>query len=188
MEVEEKNKHLVNLVEKIVSDLNSKVKTETEPATILLKGHLLLENLLEEVLAVFDLQKKQKISRLSFYEKIKLLSGTNSGNNINPNIKEACDLLFSLNEVRNNLAHDLNFKISESDINKIGINLGSEYIIKKYEIGYKKIADNLIFLLEKTVRSLGLILFIKIELLKSIKNSPKLIPEQKQAVVTETVK
>lgn len=165
------DKHLLDLIERIQYDFNDKVKNENNASNVLLKGHLLIENILEECLSVYDI-KTNFISRLSFYEKIKLLSEIISKNDfLKERMKNIVPMLFSLNSVRNNLAHDLGFNISEADINNIGLKLGSEYVVKKYEVGHKETRENLLFLLDKIVYELGLIIFLKID---EIKNNKKI--------------
>lgn len=165
---ENENKHLMDLIERIQSDFNDKVKNEDNASNVLLKGHLLIENILEECLSVYNI-KTNFISRLSFYEKTKILSEIiNKNDFLKERMKNIVPMLFSLNNVRNNLAHDLGFNISEADINNIGLKLGSEYIVKKYEVGHKKTRENLLFLLDKMVHELGLIIFLKIDEIKEL--------------------
>lgn len=166
---QEENKHLTNLVAKIKADFNERVESEENSSNVLLKGHLLIENILEECLAVFD-QINIKNRHQGFYVKTKILSEITSKDEEIENARRTIvPMLFSLNEIRNNLAHDLNFNISEADINKIGVNLGSEYIIRKYDLGHKKVRENLLFLLNNMVHKLGFIIFAKMEEIKKNK-------------------
>lgn len=168
----QQNKHLENLLEKIVDDFNSRVKSEKEISNVLLKGHLLVENLLQETLVSFDL--KIGINRISFYEKIKRLSDFNTGEVfIQSKIKEVVPVLFSLNETRNNLAHNLDFQVSESDVNRIGLNIGSEFILQKYKTGHSNTRENLLFCLNHAIYKLGLIMFLQIEEIKDKKKRGK---------------
>jgi len=171
---DEEKKHLDNLISRVTSDFNEKVKSETNPSNVLLKGHLLIENILEECLAACDL----RVSRRSgFYEKTKNLSDfKTSDNNINKSIKVVVPMLFALNEIRNNLAHDLSFNISEADINKIGLNLGSLYIYKKYLTGHKEVRENLLFILNRMVHNLGFIIYCKLDDFKSKYPDPEKFP------------
>lgn len=162
-EVENKDIHLEHLVDKLTEDFNDRVKSESDPSYLLLKGHLLIENILQETLAVFDCQKTGRIDRISFHEKTNFLKNLQE---YKDEIKGVSPLLYSLNEVRNDLAHNLDFKISESDVNKIGINLGSKYIIKKYEIGHKNVKEILLFCLNEIVYLLGFIIYSKMKQIK----------------------
>ncbi len=161
----DKNDHLDNLLKKIVDDFNGRVKIEKEISNVLLKGHLLVENLLQETLASLDL--KGGINRISFYEKVKRLYEFKTNEPImQSNIKDISPVLFALNETRNNLAHNLDFQVSESDVNRIGLNIGSEFVLQKYKTGYSNTRENLLFCLKYIVHKVGLIMFLRIEELK----------------------
>jgi len=163
---EKNDPHLTNLVEKAVNDFYSGVASETDPTNVLLKGHLYIENLLDEILTVYDISPK-KISHGTFYSKIKTLEDLARRENFEQkrNIESAVVSLFALNAIRNNLAHSLTFKIDEPSVNRIGVTLGSSYVIEKYKNGQKRIRENLTFCLRKIVGQLGLIIYVKITLM-----------------------
>lgn len=172
--INQQNKHLENLIEKTLVGISDIKNKETDLSNILLKGHLFIEALLEELLAAYSLNKQFSIGRASFYKKVDKLSDLCAKNQtLTPTEKEQLNnlipLLHALNSVRNNLAHDLNFKVSEADINKIGINIGSEFILQKYETGHSDLKNNLIFCLNKIVEIIGSSIYIKVELLKTKK-------------------
>lgn len=165
------NKHLENLIKKTLGGITEIIAKESDLSNILLKSHLFIETLLEELLAAYSLNKQFSIGKSSFYRKTEKLSDLCQKNkNLTSTEKEHLDnlipLLHSLNTVRNNLAHDLNFNISESDINKIGINIGDSFILKKYETGHSDLKNNLIFCLNEIVTLIGRLIYIKVELLK----------------------
>ncbi len=165
-EIKKENNHLVNLVDKILEDFNKRVKSEQDISNVLLKGHLLVENMLREDLAILDITKG--INRISFYEKTKRLSETSTGTvEMLGIVKEIVPILFALNETRNNLAHNLEFKVSETDVNNIGLNIGSSFILQKYKTGSSNTRENLLFCLDYIVDKLALIIFVRIEELKT---------------------
>ncbi len=171
-EQEKGNVHLNNLIKRIVDDFDDRVGKENEPSNILLKGHLLIENLLQEILAIFDMTD-ENIARMSFHNKITCLTKIKSTDYIQKIILKLIPQLTSLNEVRNDLAHNFNFSINESDVDKMGNNIGSQYVIKKYESGHKNIKNNLLFVLNHIVRELGSTIYIKIEDIKREKEKQK---------------
>ncbi|MFZ2252728.1 MAG: hypothetical protein WAW13_00975 [Minisyncoccia bacterium] len=155
------NSHLENLIKKAVTDFNNIVGTETDVSNMLLKGHLYIENLLDEVLAIFD----QRVENRTFSFKIKTLERVKDKCSLSIQKKDLEDLipsLYALNSVRNNLAHNLNFSPDETSVNRIGITLGSKYIIEKYENGQDKIKQNLLFCFSEIVNLLAKTIYLEI--------------------------
>ncbi len=121
----EKSKALI-LVERHVAEFEKRVSNETDLTTILLKGHLLIEYYLDHVLLLlFD--KEVNLNSLSFFQKIEKLKTKNCFTD------DIFRSLRKLNDIRNNLAHRLDFKISFSEIDSVGFCLGKEYVLKKFE-------------------------------------------------------
>jgi hypothetical protein len=52
--------------------------------------------------------------------------------------KKTLMLLTRLNKLRNKVGHELEYKLSESDIDSLGYVFGKKYIIDKYEVSDKK--------------------------------------------------
>jgi hypothetical protein len=57
MNEEKTNDYLDNLIKRVLSSFNDRVINENDSSGVLLKAHLLTENVLEECLAVFDIKK-----------------------------------------------------------------------------------------------------------------------------------
>lgn len=107
----------------------SKHVSSGDISSILLKGHLLLEYYLDHVmLLTFD--KKAQLHKKSFFNKVSELKGTGCF----PDHEIIISCLYSLNKVRNDLAHKLDFKLVMSQIDSIGYNLGKEYVLKRYAV------------------------------------------------------
>lgn len=114
------------LIQKSFDDFATHV-AKGDLSEILLKGHLLAEHYLDHVmLIVFD--KEAKVDKKSFYVKIKELQDKNCFREHKVTI--AC--LYSLNKIRNELAHRLDFEVTLSQIDTIGYHLGKEYILRRY--------------------------------------------------------
>lgn len=181
----QEDKHLKNLIDRLMGDFLNRVGKETDAANLLLKGHLLVENLLTEILAAYDVGKN--VRRLSFHEKIKLLGETKCSSDTEVLIKGVIPVLRSINELRNNLAHEFNFVVTMDDVNKIGIHFGSTFILKKYETNHADVHANLLFCLDLLTYDLGLLLYTRITELKKT-GSPihriSFIPQQISAAET----
>lgn len=161
-DIKDKDPHLINLVDKIVKDFGQTIAKESDPSNILLKGQLFVENLADELLVIFDINPNRK----TFSKKIECLNGIKAGEYLDKKIKRIVRSLYAINEVRNNLAHNLNFKPDESSVNRIGITLGREFILKKYEVGYEEVSINLIFCLQRVSSELGSSIYIKAKEIK----------------------
>jgi hypothetical protein len=126
------------LIKIVLEDFNRHVAKESDLSTILLKGHLLVEYYMDLIL-VLEYDTDINVDHWSFFQKIRKLD-EDKKIGIERSI---IHVLYKLNELRNRLAHNLDFKISIFDIDSIGLALGREYIIEKYKT-------------EKDVRSLTL--------------------------------
>jgi hypothetical protein len=163
----EEDKELDNVAKKIFDSFLNGVKKEQDLSNILLKGHLCIENFLDELIAIFDLNKGISVHRESFSGKLKKLqeyikNQKGSATLENTQLKSILPSLFALNEARNSLAHNFNFNLSESDINRIGVNLGSSYILNKYVKGHKELRENLLFCLKLIIKEVGSVIYLKI--------------------------
>ncbi len=78
---------------------------------LLLKGHLLIEGVLDTVLIN---EKPKEYEYYSFYKKIQLYSELDFNNKSDHEI--IVSLLYRLNALRNRLAHDWNFDINNSQL------------------------------------------------------------------------
>ncbi len=54
-----------------------------------------------------------------------------------------------MNDLRNSLAHRLDFKISFSEIDTIGFNLGREYVIKKFSNESESVRSLLLYVIDE---------------------------------------
>ncbi len=163
-EKREENRELANLIDKVVLGFNSVVAKENDLSTILLKGHLFLENFLEELIATLDINIGMAVHKLTFAEKIEKLRSyvEKTTAYLCVDIRNLLPLLSAINQIRNDLAHDYNFSLSEANIDKIGVNLGSKYILNKYTEGRDRTKENLLFCLRTTISDVGRIMYCKI--------------------------
>lgn len=139
------------LIYKQIEDF-SKVIESGDSSSALLKGHLLVEHYLDHIMIlIFD--KKANVQKKSFYIKVSELKQTKCFHEHETTI--AC--LFALNKVRNEMAHQLDFKITRSQIDSIGYFLGKEYILKRYNPEYDErklllwVLDEVVFLVYFTI-------------------------------------
>jgi uncharacterized protein YutE (UPF0331/DUF86 family) len=95
--------------------------------TIILKSHLFVENKIDELLE-FIFPKGQILSKKFYFkDKLLILKSTNLIDN------QTLDAIRKLNNVRNDIAHNLEFEITENIIDKIGNPLGKDYREMKQE-------------------------------------------------------
>jgi hypothetical protein len=110
------------------------IGAEGDTVMLLLRGHLYSENLLERLIN-FGLPRGDKLmenASLSYHQKLLLV--------------EALDFLpdtiasslRNLNKLRNQCAHQLNKKISEADITRIGSPLGKSFTEYKHEADFNE--------------------------------------------------
>jgi hypothetical protein len=120
--------YVYKLIDKVIDDFSKQLSLEKDLSIILLKGHLLIEYYLNYLIILTHDQEK-RVDNLSFYEKIEILENDKciKTRNIIPCLRQ-------LNNVRNNLSHELNYIVSESEIDSIGFLLGKKYIFKKFDI------------------------------------------------------
>jgi len=131
-----KNKEKESIpIEQLVEHEFDKFKEVVNPTdsevTMILRAHLLAEyyinRLIEAELSCGYFITKEKIT---FYNKLIIIKAFG----IPIKGKEGvCFSLSGLNNLRNSCAHVINYKISENDIDKIGLPLGRRYTQLKFE-------------------------------------------------------
>jgi hypothetical protein len=143
-----KDKHYNELHAKITKHLNS-----AEPDVLIIKTHLICEYYLSQLIAL----ENGSFLKLNFPDKVSRAIKHN---------EQTCEILRLLNTLRNKIGHELNYTLSESDIDSLGYKLYSsqEYVIKKYD--YENEVDLLRAVLIKIVIKLAVLVEIKVEELK----------------------
>lgn len=89
------------------------LESEKNLELILLKGHLLLEVVLESVLRYFDFENPENYS---FYHKIVCFEKLNFPNEKNQAFMSNC--LKNINSLRNKLAHEFQFNVENGELEK----------------------------------------------------------------------
>lgn len=106
------NKNLAQLIEWAIW-VNLDKLTDLE--LILLKGHLCLEVIIDDVLSE---NKINNYKDLSFYKKIKELSSIEIKCEPKRDNLSVSQKLFELNKIRNRLAHEFQFDINDGELEK----------------------------------------------------------------------
>ncbi len=120
----ELEKHQRVLIEKIKSFL----ATEKPSDVLIIKAHLICEYYLNQILILKKLCTAKQISEKGFFEKCNLaLDITKADEN------ECRDSLLGLNKLRNKVGHELEYLLSETDVDSLGFLKGEVYILKKYD-------------------------------------------------------
>lgn len=136
---------------------------DKEPDTLIIKGHLLCEYYFNQLLVLYSEVNISDYENKSWTEKKEKLFSLKC---INENINRK---LGKLNKLRNVLGHELEYVLTESDIDALGFLFGKEYIIDKYKITDKK------KLLERYVSKLVVdIAMILLQLTHKLSEAPKL--------------
>lgn len=118
------NLHIADLIKKI-----NKFLSDEKPADILIiKAHLLCEYYINQLLIFREKCSHQELESLTFSQKINKTFSLNDKNE-----KISFDYINKLNKLRNKVGHELEYSLSESDIDALGYVQGKEYIVNKYD-------------------------------------------------------
>ncbi len=97
-----------------------------DEVTMVLRSHLLAEYYFDHILLANIPRGDMLIeNKFTFWQKITIVES------LNIVAKEVIDSIKGLNAVRNSCAHSLEYKISESDVDKIGRPFGKKYLDDK---------------------------------------------------------
>ena len=121
---------------------------------LVIKAHLISEYYLNQLIALEDIN----FQKLNYPGKIDRTTSAESTLNI---------VLYALNKLRNKIGHELDYALSESDIDGLGYKLYSkkEYVIKKYD------TEDKMDLLRAILVSIIIKLSVQVEIkIKQIKN------------------
>lgn len=130
-EIQEKTKkdfHVDNLLKKVNIFLS-----EDKPADVLIiKAHLLCEYYINQLLILKEICSAKDIESQSFYQKMeKARTVFNFQDDLQ---KKAFEKIGRLNKLRNEVGHELNYALSESDVDALGYLDGKQYILDKYDV------------------------------------------------------
>jgi len=105
---------------------------------LLLKGHLLIEYILNHLIILEKEGSAKLVEELGFAEKLEIVEKEKilEGQKILP-IKR-------LNKIRNKLSHELEYQITEADVDYLGFCLGKDYIHRKTRLLEDHSGDNLL--------------------------------------------
>jgi len=104
---------------------------DLDPVFMILKSHLLAEYYIDQFIALGIPRGDIILNKgFSFSQKLTILESLNIAE------KNIIDSLGALNRLRNRCTHDMDYKISESDIDKIGFLQGKSYFNDKEYLGY----------------------------------------------------
>ena len=103
--------------EQVFAALEHHLKTQSEPELLLLKGHLILEQCLNELLRVHiaDIGSLERMN-LSFSRKLDLLVAL--GHRLYMPGTDGVELIREVNRIRNRLAHRLDFQDLEVELKR----------------------------------------------------------------------
>jgi len=147
-EFEEIKKHI-----RVLQDKIDKFLDKGKPSDILIiKSHLICEYYINQILILKEICNAKELFELKFSEKV-----TKALDNSKEKQKIIGSKINALNKLRNKVGHELEYVLSEADIDNLGYRDGKEYILDKYE--HSNLEDLLRSVLKKIVIDLGLFLF-----------------------------
>lgn len=104
--------------------------SEKSADILIMKAHLLCEYYLNQLLILREICSAKDLESWTFHEKIEKTLDLN-----NEKEKLIFDYVNRLNRLRNKVGHELEYTLSESDVDSLGYVQGKEYILNKYEVG-----------------------------------------------------
>lgn len=150
----------------------TKFLSEEKPSDVLIiKSHLICEYYINQVLIVKDSCTAKEITNLSFYDKVNKAFDTK-----NSEEKILHDKMTGLNKLRNKVGHELEYVLSESDVDTLGYITGKEYVFNKYD--YPEIDGLLRNTLTMIVINVSMFLFELISIEKRKQEETSQTPEK----------
>lgn len=150
--------------------IDTYLSPEQPPDVLIIKAHLICEYYINQILLVKELCNSKEIRDLTFFNKMQKAFKLE-----NAQEKFIYDKIDALNKLRNKTGHELEYKLSESDVDELGYINGKEYIFKKYD--FESIEKALHYLLVDTVVDVSFFLMRLVKKEKeAIKNRVKRIP------------
>ena len=120
----ESTKHFQAMSKKI-----DRFLTEQNPSDVLIiKAHLICEYYINQILVLRDICSMHDTRNMTFFVK-----NEKAFNQSDASEKAIFTSLKTLNNLRNKVGHELEYFLSESDIDGLGSQRGKEYIIRKYD-------------------------------------------------------
>lgn len=147
-------KELGLLIDRMFAIIDKHTAGIQDSGLIFLKFHLLIEYIINQIIILYSgSEDGYKKSDDDFFDKVNYMETLKD---LGIKGKET-ESLRRLNKVRNKLSHELEYKISESDIDSIGFCLGEEYIMHKFKLDFYKeenIKNLLIFVMQRVTGNL----------------------------------
>lgn len=125
-----------------------------ESDVLVIKTHLICEKYLDQILIVQEKCTASELQDLGFRDKLDKTS-LSSGDDFD---KKVFQILNQLNKIRNRVGHELEYKVSESDVDSMGYVIGKKYIETKYRDNPNDHKKLLIYCLKTAVAFLSVTL------------------------------
>lgn len=164
-----------NLLRKYVKDFEKQVSKEADLTIIVLRGHLLMEYYLSHLVVYFH-DREHRVDKLSFFDKLQIIEK-------DVTFIAGSSPFYKFNDLRNNLSHELNFQISEAEIDRIGFGIGKDYVSLKFsknieEPGYLR--DLLVWVVDTLVFEIVYQIYKKNESERKQKQATEVVPNSNQ--------
>ena len=146
------DRHIRVVRQKIDTYLSSAQSSDV----LIIKAHLICEYYLNQILLVKEVCDSNEMRKLSFFQKSEKAFDLN-----NAREKLIYRKVKALNDIRNKTGHELEYTLTESDVDELGYVDGKEYVFKKYD--FDEIEKTLHYILINTVLDISLFLFTLIK-------------------------
>jgi hypothetical protein len=125
----EKPKSEIQKHYRVLTDKLKRFLSKESPSDVLIiKAHLICEYYLNQILILRELCTSKDLSKFTFNDKLEKSLDKTDGKE-----KDSFEAIKKLNKLRNKIGHELEYSLSESDIDDLGFLRGKEYILEKYD-------------------------------------------------------
>lgn len=115
-------------IDVLLGKVNKFLSQDKPPDVLIIKAHLICEYYLTQILIVKEMATAGQIDKMTFFDK--LGKALNTADAQEKNLHEK---LIRLNRLRNKAGHELEYSLSESDVDNLGYLNGKKYVLDKYD-------------------------------------------------------
>lgn len=106
-----------------------KFLSKEKPSDVLIiKSHLICEYYINQILIVKNSCTAKELTNITFYDKVNRAFDAKKTDE-----KIFHDKMIGLNKLRNKVGHELEYVLSESDVDALGYITGKDYVFEKYD-------------------------------------------------------
>lgn len=161
MEKPDKLKNEISKHVRVLKDKLNKFLSEDKPPDVLIiKAHLICEYYIDQILVLEDICPVKDMRRLAFSQKLEKVE-----DKLSEVQKESLNALRTLNTLRNKVGHELEYTLSEFDVDSLGFFRGKDYVLEKYD--FEDLSESLRNTLTHIVVDSALLVFTIVDVKKN---------------------